>query len=170
MHRRSSFRLVWSGLGIAAAIAVALSLAGPEASPLLLASLGGSAVFLFGLTHAPAAQPRALFCGHLGAALIGIVCYQCFGDALWVYALAQTLALWCMLLTRSVHPPAGANPLIMIHSHCSLSALWNPVFVGVFSLAVVATIWTRLCPGMSRYPRAWLDRSPQASLWGNWDE
>ena len=40
-------------------------------SPFLLASLGGSAVFLFGLTRAPAAQPRALIGGHLGGALIG---------------------------------------------------------------------------------------------------
>jgi CBS-domain-containing membrane protein len=70
-----------------------LFLASPPASPFFFASLGGSAVFLFGLTRAPAAHPRALFGGHLGGALIGIVCYQLFGDSLWVYALAQVLAI-----------------------------------------------------------------------------
>jgi len=59
-------------LGAAAGISLALSLAGPPVSPFLLASLGGSAVFLFGLTRAPAAQPRALIGGHVGGALIGI--------------------------------------------------------------------------------------------------
>lgn len=169
MHRRPSFRFVWSALGIAVGISVALLLVGPPTSPFLLASLGGSSVFLFGLTNAPAAQPRALFCGHLSAALIGILCYQYFGDSLWVYAMAQVLALWCMLFTRTVHPPAGANPLIMIYSHSTISALWEPVFIGVFSLAMVAAIWSRLCPGLAHYPVAWLDKSPQTSIWNHWE-
>ena len=71
---------------------------------------------------------------HLGGALIGVACYQLFGDSLWVYVLAQILVLWYMLLTRTVHPPAGANPIIMIYSGCTLSALWHPVFLGVLSL------------------------------------
>src|SRR5512146_845573 len=115
MHRSPVFRLLWCALGAAAGITLALALAGPSVSPFLLASLGGSAVFLFGLTRAPAAQPRALFGGHLGGALIGIVCYQLLGEALWVYALAQALTLGYMLLSKTVHPPAGANPLIMIY-------------------------------------------------------
>ena len=124
MHPSAISSLLWCGLGAAVGVAVALFLASPPFSPFFLASLGGSAVFLFGLTRAPAAQPRALFGGHLGGALIGIACYQLFGDSLWVYALAQVLALWYMLLTRTVHPPAGANPMIMIYAHSSLTALW----------------------------------------------
>jgi len=33
---------------------------------------------------------------------------------LWVYALAQGVTLAYMLLTKTVHPPAGANPIIMV--------------------------------------------------------
>ena len=170
MQRSTISRLLWCGLGAAAGVAVALFLASPPFSPFFLASLGGSAVFLFGLTRAPAAQPRALFGGHLGGALIGIACYQFFGDSLWVYALAQVLALWYMLLTRTVHPPAGANPMIMIYAHSSLAALWEPVFIGVFSLAIVAAVWSRLYPGLSHYPVSWLDQSPPSLFWGGWNE
>ena len=170
MHRSTICRLLWCALGAAAGISLALILVAPPASPYLLASLGGSAVFLFGLTRAPAAQPRALFGGHLGGALIGIACYQWFGDALWVYALAQVLALWFMLITKTVHPPAGANPLIMIVAHSGLAALWQPVLVGVLSLAVVAAVWSRLYPGLSHYPVAWLERSPPTTFWGGWGE
>ena len=170
MHRLSIFRLLWCALGVAAGIALALFLVAPPVSPFLLASLGGSAIFLFGLTKVPAAQPRALFGGHLGSALIGIVCYQLFGDSLWVYALAQMLALWYMLLTKTMHPPAGANPLIMIYSHAGLLALWQPVFVGVMSLAMVAAVWSRLYPGLLHYPVVWLDRSPPTTFWGGWGE
>lgn len=168
--RRDAARLLWCIFGAAVGISLTLSLAGPSTSPFLLASLGGSAVFLFGLTRAPAAQPRALVGGHLGGALIGIACYQCFGEALWVYALAQVLTLSYMLLTKTVHPPAGANPLIMVHSHAGFAALWQPVLVGVLSLAVVAFIWSRLVPGLVRYPVVWLDKSPPSTFWGGWGE
>lgn len=170
MHRLAMIRLVWCALGASTAIALVLFLIAPPTSPFLLVSLGGSTIFLFGLTRAPAAQPRALFGGHLGGALIGIACYYFFGDALWVYALAQVLTLWYMLITRTVHPPAGANPLIMIYSHSGLAALWQPVFVGVFTLAVVAAIWSRLYPGLSHYPLVWMDRSPPTMFWGGWSE
>ena len=166
MHRCAFIRLLWCAAGAAAGIALALWLVAPPASPFFLASLGGSAVFLFGLTRAPAAQPRALFGGHLGGALIGIACYQAFGDALWVYALAQALTLAYMLVTKTVHPPAGANPLIMVYGHSELSALWQPVFVGVLSLALLAAAWSRLYPGLARYPVAWLDRSPPSHVLG----
>ncbi|HEU4382528.1 MAG TPA: HPP family protein [Anaeromyxobacteraceae bacterium] len=168
MRLSHALRLLWCALGAAIGVALALSLAGPAPAPFLLASLGGSAVFLFGLTRAPAAQPRALVGGHLGGALIGIACYQLLGDALWVYALAEALTLSFMLLTKTVHPPAGANPLIMIHGHAGWSALSQPVLVGVASLAVVAALWSRLFPGLSHYPVVWLDRSPPSISWGGW--
>ena len=139
-------------------------------STLLLASLGGSAVFLFGLTRAPAAQPRALFGGHIGGALIGVLCFWLFGDALWVYVFALVLTLVFMLLTKTVHPPAGANPLIMVHAHAGLLAVWQPVAVGVAILALVAITWSRLVPGMIHYPHKWFDKSPPSISWGGWVE
>jgi len=161
-------RLVLCLLGAAIGISLALVFACPWASPFLLASLGGSAVILFGLTRGPMAQPRALFGGHIGCALIGIACYQCFGDSLWVYALAAVLTLGYMLLTRTVHPPAGANPLIMIQAHAGFTALWHPIFVGVLCLATVTFVWSRVVPGLVHYPVAWLDRSPPSAFWRGW--
>jgi CBS-domain-containing membrane protein len=170
LHRSTTVRLLWCALGVGVAMALTLALIAPPASPFLLASLGGTAVFLFGLTRAPAAQPRALFGGHLGGALIGFACYQLFGDALWVYVLAQVLALWTMLLTRTVHPPAGANAFIMISAHAGWYALLQPVLVGALSLALVCAIWSRLFPGLTHYPAAWFERSPSSLFWGGWDD
>lgn len=170
MHRRSSLRLLWCLLGIAVGTSAALVISGPSVTPFLLASLGGTAVFLFGFTRAPAAQPRALFGGHLGGALIGIACYQFFGEAIWVYALAQALALAFMLLTRTMHPPAGANPILMIHVHATWSALLQPVLVGITALVAVAVLWSRLYPGLCRYPVDLRAPSPSHINWGGWGE
>jgi CBS-domain-containing membrane protein len=149
--------IIRSALGAAVTIGLALWLVADDHSPLLLASLGGSTVFLFALTDAEAAQPRALFGGHLGGALIGILCYQLFGDALWVSAAALVLTMLFMVVTRTIHPPAGANPLIMVHHHANFMALLKPVGLGVLTLFLVAMIWSRLRPGQ-RYPSKWTIR------------
>ena len=162
-------RLLWVSLGATIALGLALYFTKPPTSPLLLASLGGSTIFLFGLTGAPAAQPRALFGGHLISALIGIMCYQLFDDALWVYLLAEVITLGVLLLTQTVHPPAGANPLIMIQAHAGFGHLILVVLVGVTILALVAAIWSRLTPGKAlHYPVKWNEPSPQSNHWSVW--
>lgn len=163
-------RLAWCALGAALGMSAVFALVSPPSSPWILASLGGSAVFLFGLTRAPAAQPRALLGGHLGGAIIGIACYQAFGDAPWVYVAAVMLTLVYMLLARTVHPPAGANPLIMVHAHAGFAALWQPVGASVLTLVVVAIAWSRLMPRMIRYPVSWTEPSPPTTFWGGWED
>lgn len=170
LNARGFLRLIYSAAGAAAGLGLVLVLVDPPSAPLFLASLGGSAVFLFGLSRTPAAQPRALFGGHIGGALIGVLSFQLFGDAIWVYVLALVLTLVFMLVTKTVHPPAGANPLIMVHAHAGLLAIWQPVAVAVAVLALVAAAWSRLIPGMKPYPHKWLEESPPSSSWGGWVE
>ena len=111
-------------------------------------------MFLFALTEADAAQPRALFGGHLGGTFSGIVCFQLFGEALWVSVIAVVLTMTFMMTTRTIHPPAGANPLFMVHYHAGFSALLMPVGIGILALFLVALCWSRLRPGKN-YPVKW---------------
>ena len=150
-NRLNPLDLVWSAIGATIAIALALWFVGDLTSPFLLFSLGGSTVFLFALTDTDSAQPRALFGGHLGGALIGIVCYRMFGDGLWVSVAAVVLTMVSMIVTRTIHPPAGANPLIMVHNHAGIFSLLQPVGIGVFTLFLVAILWSRVRPG-KKYP------------------
>jgi len=168
MLRHPAVRLAWCVFGAATAVGLALWAMAPPRSPFLLVSVGGSTIFLFGMTRAPAAQPRALFGGHLGGAVIGIACYQVFGDGMAVAALAMALTLAYMLVTRTAHPPAGATPLVMIHAHAGWGALLQPLIVGIGSLFVVAALWSRLYPGLARYPRSLMEPSPPAMDGDGW--
>ena len=153
-NRVKLLEILWSAIGATIAIALALRFVGDRSSPFLLFSLGGSTVFLFALTDTESAQPRALFGGHLGGALIGIACYRMFGDGLWVSVAAVVLTMVSMIVTRTIHPPAGANPLIMVHNHAGIFSLLQPVGIGVFTLFLVAILWSRVRPG-KKYPNQW---------------
>jgi CBS-domain-containing membrane protein len=162
---------LWIAFGAALSLGLVLYLTKPPSSPLFLASIGGSTVFLFGLSTAPAAQPRALFGGHIISALIGILCYQLWGDVLWVYVFAEMVTLVALLLTRTVHPPAGANPLIMIQAHAGFSVLVSVVLLSTGLMALAAALWSRCTPGqVSHYPVEWNARSPQTVEWSIWAE
>ena len=162
-------RLVWVLLG--SSIAISLALWATQATSLLmLASLGGTTLFLFVLTTAPAAQPRAVFGAHLIGALIGIIAYQLFGDGFWVYVIALVVTISILLLTRCVHPPAGANPLIMIQAHASFIHLGITVLTGVLIIFSVAYIWSRLGVGSRKYPVSWTQPSPPSLNWSLWDQ
>lgn len=170
MFRHPAVRLTWCVTGAAIGISVALYVVGPPHNTFVLASLGGSSVFLFGLTRAPAAQLRALVGGHLGTAAIGIACAQFLGSSLLAYAAAVSLALGYMLLTRTVHPPAGANPVIMVAAGASWPSLLDPVLLGVSCLILVAVVWSRCYPGLVHYPVAPWEPSPPSINWGGWTE
>lgn len=152
--KKKLLELGLSAFGAAIGISLALWIAADMRSPFLLASLGGSTVFLFALSDTDAAQPRALFGGHIGAAVIGILFFKFFGDALWVSAVAVVAAMVFMVTTRTVHPPAGANPLFMVANHADFPVLLNPVGGGVFALFLVAILWSRVRRG-KEYPRRW---------------
>ncbi|NCZ78770.1 MAG: HPP family protein, partial [Burkholderiaceae bacterium] len=58
--KQTILRILWVLGGASVALFLALHVVRPQDSTLLLASLGGSTLFLFGLTTLPPTQPRAL--------------------------------------------------------------------------------------------------------------
>jgi CBS-domain-containing membrane protein len=85
--------------------------------PWLLPSLGGSCVILLGMPRGLTAQPRSLLGGHLLATTAGLVFragYLGFGGPIEIWgAAAAGAALALMAATRTIHSPAGANPIVV---------------------------------------------------------
>lgn len=140
-------RLAWSVLGAGVARLPILLVMGEHGS-LFLPSIGGSVIFVFALTDSPAAQPRALCVGHLASAAIGVACLRLLGPGLVSMLTAVLASMIFMVLTRTVHPPAGANPLLIIHAGAGWSALLAPIGVSLAILGAVAVVWSRLRPGV----------------------
>jgi len=71
---------------------------------------------------------------------------------------------------RTVHPPAGANPLIMIQGHASFTHIGLTVIIGISIITVVAWIWSRLGFGLKKYPVSWIQPSPPTTNWSIWGD
>lgn len=126
----------------------------------LIGSFGATAVLLYGSPSAPFAQPRYVLGGHIIGALVGVTCAQFIHAPLWVLsALAVSLSIVVMYLTKTTHPPGGATALTAVIGSHKIHALgyWyvlHPVLEGLTILLLVALIINNLSPNR-RYPNYW---------------
>lgn len=97
---------------------------------LLMAPFGATAVLVFGVPESPLAQPKNVIVGHLITAFIGVFFTQYVGVTPLTLALATGMAISAMLLTKTTHPPAGANPILIMLAGQSWSFLVMPVLLG----------------------------------------
>jgi CBS-domain-containing membrane protein len=143
-----------SWLGGALAIGLAALIAHSAGAPVLMAPFGASAVLAFGVPDSPLAQPRNIVGGHTVTAIVGVLFLSLFGDAWWVAGLATASGIAAMQITRTVHPPAGANPLLVLMAGLGWDFVLTPVISGALLLTLVALVFNRLAPGR-RYPLYW---------------
>ncbi len=81
------------------------------ANPILVASMGASAVILFIIPNSPLAQPWPLVGGQLVSATIGLVCAHLLTNPVFASACAVGGSVLAMLLLRCLHPPGAATAL-----------------------------------------------------------
>jgi CBS-domain-containing membrane protein len=146
--------MAWSWAGAATAIGLTGALSSATATPWLMAPFGATAVLVFGLPDSPLAQPRNVIGGHLLTSLVGLVFLTALGPQWWSMALAVATAIAAMQMTRMVHPPAGANPLLIMATGASWSFLATPVLTGSVAIVLVALLCNNLAPER-RYPMYW---------------
>jgi CBS-domain-containing membrane protein len=147
--------VLWSCLGASLAIALTGWLSQASGLPWLMAPFGASCVLVFGLPDSPLAQPRSLIGGHLVASLVGLLVLHTLGPSWWAAGLAVGLALALMQLSRSVHAPAGADPLVLMAGHAGLEALLTPVLAGSLLILLIALAVNNLRQRGS-YPKYWI--------------
>jgi len=149
---KKSVAIAWLGgfvtLALLAGLSDGLNVA------LVLGSFGASCVLVFGFPDAPFSQPRNVVLGHVISSLIGLGCMQLFGAEWWSGAIAVGTAIAVMMLTRTVHPPAGSNPVIVFLGHPSWGFLLFPTLLGAVLIVLVALIYNNLSRE-ARWPKYW---------------
>jgi CBS-domain-containing membrane protein len=146
--------ILLGGLGGFLGIGALALLGGSLGVMLLLGSFGASCVLLFGYPEAPFAQPMNVVGGHVICALIGLAALHALGDHPWVLALAVGTSIAAMMATRTVHPPAGSNPVIVFLSHPGWSFLIFPVLSGALILVLIALLYNNAVR-KGTYPHYW---------------
>lgn len=111
--------------------------------PLLVASMGASAVILFAIPNSPLAQPWPFAGGQLLSAFTGVTCLHLFPDTVIAAATAVGLSVLLMLLLRCLHPPGAATALAPVLGGNQLDGLGfgfilAPVGINVLFMLVVA--------------------------------
>ena len=97
----------------------------------LVTSFGSSMVLLYGFPESSFAQPKNIFFGHLLTAFIGILFLNYISFPIFInIALSVGVGIFFMIIFNVVHPPAGANPIIVIIGGASYEYLINPIIFG----------------------------------------
>ncbi|QKS48933.1 HPP family protein (plasmid) [Paenibacillus cellulosilyticus] len=111
---------------------------------MLMAPFGASCVIVFALPDSPLARPRNVIGGHAISALTGLIVYHAFGNHMWTLAIAVALSVYLMQLTGTLHPPAGADPIVVILAGAGWSFLFTPVLAGAVILVGLAAVYRQL--------------------------
>jgi len=135
-----------AGFGGFLTIAVLATINASETLPLLIAPFGASCVLVFGAPASPFARPRNVIGGHLVTALMGLCAVTVLGTGPLGIAVGVGLAIAAMMLTDTVHPPAGANPIVVAFSGASWSFLVTPVLLGAAWIVILGLAYNQLMP------------------------
>ncbi|MDO8998366.1 MAG: HPP family protein [Bacteroidota bacterium] len=123
----------------------------------LIGSFGASSVLIYGAINSPLAQPRNLIGGHLVSAIVGVTVCKLIPNELWLSsALAVSLSIVFMQITKTLHPPGGATALIANIGSEKIKALGfayvlSPVLTGVIILFLIALVFNNITPSR-KYP------------------
>jgi CBS-domain-containing membrane protein len=154
-HTRSAFRGgIVACAGVFTVIAVIAYSSFNLGVLLALGSFGSSSVLLFAFPESVFSQPRSVVGGHFISSAAGLFFLYAIGPSWWSLAAAVAIATACMLISRSVHPPAGSNPIIVFLAAPQWSFLFFPTLVGALTLVIVAVIYHAAC--RRRYPIYWV--------------
>jgi CBS-domain-containing membrane protein len=129
-----------SAVGVALAMAITWLVSDAlleSVSPILVVSMGASAVILFTMPTAPAAQPVAAFLGVLSA--------QLFDNTAVAVGIAVGVHAGLMARFGYMHPPSGGTALTAVVGGSAVtdlgySFIWRPVLLNAVLLVVLAFV------------------------------
>ena len=145
MNKQALINALFSSLGAFVCIGFLAYLnSSIEGAIWLIPPFGASMVLVMAVYDSPLAKPKNLILGHILSALSGVIIFYLLGNTFVSLGLGVALAVFVMMITNTVHPPAGANPIIVILTGQSLSFVFLPVAVGAIIIVAFAYLYNKL--------------------------
>ena len=135
------------GAGGFFAIALLAAVGDATNIPLIVAPFGASCALVFGVPASQFARPYNVIGGHLISATLGLLAASLIAWPSLAMPTGVALAIAGMLLTDSMHPPAGADPIVIVLGHAAWPFLLTPVLVGTLVIVLVGALFHRLITG-----------------------
>jgi len=110
----------------------------------LIPPFGASLVLVMAVHDSPLASPKNVFFGHVLSASSGVLMFYFFEDNALSIALGLALAIMAMQMTNTIHPPAGANPIIAILGAKTFEFVIMPVAIGALFIVIFALIYNKV--------------------------
>ncbi len=142
--RAEWFAFALAALGGGACIYLLASVQGLAGLKLVIPPFGASCVLVFLLPDSPLAQPRNVIGGHLVSTLMGLLALAAFGPGPLGEGVGVAAAILAMAITRTVHPPAGADPLVVFAAAAGWTFLFTPVLAGAVVIVGLGAIYHRV--------------------------
>ena len=115
-----------------------------ESNLWLIPPFGASMVLVMAVHESPLAHPKNVLFGHIISAFSGVFVFAIFGFSSLSVGAGVGLAIFLMMLTKTVHPPAGANPIIAILGAKGVGFIIIPVAAGALFIVLFAIIFNKL--------------------------
>lgn len=141
--------------GLGAGLCIFLLALGGDIAPQYLgvmAPFGATMVILFALPQSPLAQPKNIIGGHVITALLGLLMVHYVEVNALSLAIAAGLGVMAMMLTGTLHPPAGANPLLIMTIGAPWSFIVTPVLTGCLVIVLFGWLYHRFI-SKTEYPK-----------------
>jgi CBS-domain-containing membrane protein len=110
----------------------------------LIPPFGASLVLVMAVHESPLASPRNVFFGHVLSASSGVLMFYFLGNTAFSIALGLGFAISLMMLTKTVHPPAGANPIIAVLGAKTFEFVIMPVAIGASFIVLFALLYNKI--------------------------
>lgn len=103
---------------------------------LIIAPFGATAVLLFSAPESPFSKPWNVLVSYLISTVIGfLILHFSSGDWLSI-GFGFGIVIMLMHTFKAIHPPAGANFLIVTQGHLTFFLLW-PLLAGLLTLIII---------------------------------
>ena len=109
-------------------------------------------VLLYGFPENPFSQPKNIFFGHLITASTGVIMLDLISINIYLLiSLSVGLAIFFMIISDCIHPPAGGNPIAVILGNYSYDFLIFSIALGSLLIIILGVIFNRYVLGIN-YP------------------